>query len=167
MRGSGTTKTRQVICTYCSGCNEVGLRAMSVFCAHCRKRIILEDYNIKTFQAVAGYATCGDVIVHKKGLVTAPIRATNLVVKGVVKGDVTVRGRVEISATGSLMGRVCAPSLRVDDGASLDGFCEIRPLPVTAAKSAVPAADPVAADPAAEGGVRVIKAISTRRRAVR
>jgi cytoskeletal protein CcmA (bactofilin family) len=92
---------------------------MSVFCAHCRKRLILEDYNIKSYQAVAGYATCGDVIVHKQGRVAAPIQA----------GKVRVRGRVEIAATGTLTGSVSAPSITVSDGARLEAYCEIRPEP--------------------------------------
>jgi cytoskeletal protein CcmA (bactofilin family) len=102
---------------------------MSVFCAHCRKRLILEDYNIKSYQAVAGYATCGDVIVHKQGRVAAPIQAANLTVKGVVQGKVRVRGRVEIAATGTLTGSVSAPSITVSDGARLEAYCEIRPEP--------------------------------------
>ena len=102
MRGLRTAKTREVTCTHCGGRNEVAQRAMSVFCAHCRKRLILEDYDIKSYQAVAGYATCGDVVVQKKGRVSAPIKATNLTVKGVVQGEVRVRGRVDIASTGSI-----------------------------------------------------------------
>lgn len=129
MRGLGTAKTKEVVCTHCGGRNEVARRAMSVFCAHCQKRLILEDYNIKSYQAVAGYATCGDVIVHKQGRVAAPIQAANLTVMGVVQGAVRVRGRVEIAPTGTLTGRVSAPSITVSDGARLEAYCEIRPEP--------------------------------------
>lgn len=130
MRGLGTAKTREVVCTHCGGRNEVARRAMSVFCAHCRKRLILEDYNIKSYQAVAGYATCGDVIVHKQGRVAAPIQANNLTVKGTVQGNVRVRGHVEIEPNGVLTGKVTAPSITVSDGARLDAFMEIRPEPL-------------------------------------
>lgn len=110
---------------------------MSVFCAHCRKRLILEDYNVKCYQAVAGYATCGDVIVHKQGRVAAPIQAANLTVKGTVQGEVRVRGRVDIASTGSISGKIAAPSITVSDGARLDAYCVIRPEPVdTNVKSA-------------------------------
>jgi len=129
VRGLGTAKTREVVCTHCGGRNEVARRAMSVFCAHCKKRLILEDYNIKSYQAVAGYATCGDVIVHKAGRVAAPIQANNLTVKGTVQGNVRVRGHVEIAPNGVLTGKVFAPSITVSDGARLDAYLEIRPEP--------------------------------------
>lgn len=110
---------------------------MSVFCAHCKKRLILEDYNVKCYQAVAGYATCGDVIVHKQGRVAAPINAANLTVKGTVNGEVRVRGRVEIAATGTVTGKIAAPSITVIDGARLEAYCVIKPEPVdTNVKSA-------------------------------
>jgi cytoskeletal protein CcmA (bactofilin family)/DNA-directed RNA polymerase subunit RPC12/RpoP len=127
LRGLRTAKTREVTCTHCGGRNEVAQRAMSVFCAHCRKRLILEDYNIKSYQAVAGYATCGDVVVQKQGRVAAPIQAANLTVKGVVQGDVRVRGKVDIAATGSISGKIVAPAINVSDGARLEAYCEIRP----------------------------------------
>ena len=101
---------------------------MSVFCSHCRKRLILENYTIKTFQGLKGYATCGDVVVEKRGRVAAPIQANNLTVKGIVQGNVQARGKVEVASTGSLVGDVSAPSLCVRRGARLDGFCHIQPL---------------------------------------
>jgi cytoskeletal protein CcmA (bactofilin family) len=110
---------------------------MSVFCAHCRKRLILEDYNVKSYQAVAGYATCGNVTVHKQGRVAAPIQAANLMVKGTVQGDVRIRGLVEIAATGSITGKISAPSLHVSDGARIEAYCVIQPEPeATDVKSA-------------------------------
>lgn len=179
-------KTREVVCTHCGGRNAVALRAMSVFCAHCNKRLILEDYNIKSYQGLAGYTTCGDVIVHKAGRVTAPIQATNLTVKGIVQGAVRVRGRVEIASTGTLTGSISAPSLTVCDGARLDAYCEIRPEPEGApvksagvvADAATPptAAAPTGKSPAvaptpaprtaekAPAAPGPIKSISTRRR---
>ena len=101
--------------------------AMSVFCAHCRKRLILEDYVIKTFQGIREYATCGDVVVEKSGRITATIRAANLLIKGEVKGDVSVRERLEVTSTGSLTGNIVAPSILVGAGARLSGHCRIHP----------------------------------------
>jgi cytoskeletal protein CcmA (bactofilin family) len=103
---------------------------MSVFCPHCRQRLILEDYRIKTYQAVREIATCGDVIVEKKGAVAARVLAGNLTVKGKVQGNVRVQDRVEITKTGIVQGDICAPRLVVAIGAKVAGFCrigEIRP----------------------------------------
>jgi predicted acyltransferase (DUF342 family) len=105
---------------------------MSIFCDHCRKRLILENLSIKTYQAVRAYATCGDVVVEKTGRVRAPIQAGSLIVKGVVDGNVSTPGQVEIAATGSLVGDVAARSLIVRQGAQMTGFCRICPPEVAA-----------------------------------
>jgi len=87
-------QTRQIICIHCGGHNEVGLKAMSVFCKHCSRRLVVEDFQIKGFHAARSFDTCGDVIVEKRGQLAAFVRAKNLVVRGKVKGDVEARGRV-------------------------------------------------------------------------
>lgn len=136
--GLRTAKTKIVNCTHCGGANEVAARAMSVFCAHCRKRLILENYVIKSYQAVKGYSTCGDVSVEKRGRVAAPIQSNSLTVKGKVNGKIEARGKVEVTSTGSLEGSLKATSLIVVQGAQFNGYCEIRPAntPVEAAKPA-------------------------------
>ena len=118
-------RTRSVRCTHCNGENAVGHKAMSVFCRHCRKRLILEDYRIRTYHAVRMFATCGDILVEKRGQVTAPIRVRNLKVRGKVKGDVEARGRVEITGTGELRGDITAPVLVVEGGGLVQGYCRI------------------------------------------
>jgi hypothetical protein len=140
--GGPRTANRDVFCTHCGAVNTVPQRAMSVFCVHCQKRLILEDLVIRSYQALSSYVTCGDVIVEKAGRVRATIQANNLTVHGIVEGEVQTRGRVEIAASGSLVGAVHAPALRVADGARLVGYCEIRPDGAQAAPS------PAAAKPA-------------------
>ena len=100
---------------------------MSIFCSHCHKRLILEDYVIKTFQGLKGYSTCGNVTVEKKGQVSAFVQAKNLDVKGSVKGNVEVLGKVDVASTGVLVGDVAAPALEVHEGATFKGFCRIGP----------------------------------------
>ena len=46
-----------ILCPYCSQPTEVALRAMSIFCPHCRKRVILEDYKITSYYAVREFFT--------------------------------------------------------------------------------------------------------------
>lgn len=116
---------KHVACTHCGGGVHVSLRAMSVFCPHCNKRLILEDFKIDSYYAVREFFTCGDVVVEKKGHVVAPIRAGSLTVKGKVQGQAAVRGPVEIKKHGSFKGDLQAPSLVVENGAMLDGFVRI------------------------------------------
>ena len=116
---------RQVFCTSCGEPNDVGRRAMSVFCAHCQQRLILEDFKIKTYYAVRDFSTCGDILVEKKGHVVASVRAGNLTVKGKVQGEVQAQGRVVINKSGSLIGDLEAKVLELESGATLDGFVRI------------------------------------------
>lgn len=98
---------------------------MSVVCPHCNKRLIIEDYRIKSYHAVRQLATCGDIVVERRGSVVAMIKAGNLTVKGDVKGNVIARGRVSIDKTGSLIGDVQAAVLSVKDGGVLNGFLRV------------------------------------------
>ncbi len=119
---------KRVFCTSCLKPSEVGRRAMSVFCPHCKKRLILEDYRIKTYHAVRELFTCGNILVDKKGHVVAPIRVGNLTVKGRLQGPVIARGSVRITKTGSIHGDIEASSVRLDAGAQFDGFLRIGPV---------------------------------------
>lgn len=98
---------------------------MSVFCPHCHKRLILEDFKIRSYYAVREFSTCGDIVVERKGHVVAPIKVGNLTVKGMVKGQVTARGKVHVNKTGHLRGDIEAPSLLVERGGVFDGFLRI------------------------------------------
>ncbi len=98
---------------------------MSVFCPHCHKRLILEDYKIKTYYAVREFYTCGDIVVEKKGHVVAPVRAGTLTVKGKVQGSASTQGTVNIAKTGSFKGDIEAPSLHIESGAVIEGFLRI------------------------------------------
>lgn len=116
---------KEVFCTHCGKPTAVARRAMSVFCPHCSQRLILEDFKIKTYYAVRHFATCGDIVVEKKGHVVAPIVVGNLTVKGRVQGSVHARGHVHICKTGLVKGDLEAMSLDLENGAVLDGFVRI------------------------------------------
>ena len=116
---------RFVECTNCGGRIETTARAMSIFCPHCRKRVILEDFSIKGYHADKQFATCGDVTVEKGGTLSAPVQVSCLTVKGQVWGDVDARERVEIRKSGLIKGTVRAPQLIVKDGGVIVGRCEI------------------------------------------
>lgn len=120
---------RTVHCTHCGAAQEVALRAMSVFCPHCKQRLIIEDYTVTSYHATRMFATCGDIVVEKSGFVSAPIRVQQLTVRGRVQGNVEARGCVRIDRTGQLRGDVVAPRLVVADGAQLNGFVRIAPVP--------------------------------------
>ncbi len=116
---------KEVTCTNCGQHTKVARRAMSVFCPHCKQRLVLEDFKIRSYYAVRDFSTCGDIVVERKGHVVAPIKVGNLTVKGKVQGRVTARGTVNIRKTGSLKGDLEAPSLLIEGGGVLQGFLRI------------------------------------------
>ncbi len=126
-RQKSVTLTKTVPCTHCGAELEVTVRTMSMFCPHCQKRVILEDFTIKTYHAVRQFITCGDVVVEKGGTIAADVKAGRLTVHGKVWGNVEARRKVEIDRTGYVRGLIRAPRLTVADGASLVGHCDIRP----------------------------------------
>ena len=119
---------KRVRCTHCREEVEVAPKALSVFCTHCRQRLILEDFRIKNYRAVREFATCGDVVVEKRGAVAAQVQVGNLLVKGRVQGDVEARGKVEVAKTGDIRGDISAPRLVVRAGGTIKGFCRIGVL---------------------------------------
>ncbi len=98
---------------------------MSIFCPHCKKRLILEDFKIRSYYAVRDFSPCGDIVVERQGHVVAPIKVDNLTVNGKVQGRVTARGKVSISKTGWFKGDIEAPSLYVESGAVLDATLRV------------------------------------------
>jgi hypothetical protein len=106
---------------------EAAVKAMSMFCPHCRKRIILENFRIKTYHAVRLFATCGNVTVERKGHVAAPVRVGSITIRGEVRGDIQAREKVEIGKTGKLRGDITARRLVVRDGGILVGQCCVCP----------------------------------------
>lgn len=116
---------RRVACTYCAGAVDVALRAMSVFCPLCKKRLVLEDFKIDSYYAVREFFTCGEIVVEKKGHVVASIRGGTLTVKGKVQGHATVRGVVRIKKSGQFRGELQAPSLVIEEGAVFDAVVSI------------------------------------------
>ena len=102
---------------------------MSIFCPHCNKRLVIEDVRIQRYYAVREIATCGDVVVGKRGHAVAAIRASNLIVEGKVSGNVVAVGCVRVGSTASVTGDIRARGLFVEDGAAIHGFLRIEGTP--------------------------------------
>lgn len=72
-----------------------------------------------TFQGVV--ETAGNVIVGQDGQVMADITARNVSVAGLVKGNITASGRLEILSTGRVLGDINVASLMIDQGGVFRG----------------------------------------------
>lgn len=121
------TAVKTVACHHCGKMAEFPKRAMSAVCPHCNKRLILEDVVIRSYHAVRELATCGDVMVERKGHVVAAIKSLSLTIRGKVDGQVTARERVVLGKTCVLTGSISAPCLEVEIGAVMDCHVSIVP----------------------------------------
>ena len=64
-----------------------------------------------------------DVWIGEGGFVGADLVGDRVVVAGTVVGDVSARTSIELSSTGRVRGDLTAPSLRLAEGAVVDGAC--------------------------------------------
>ncbi len=64
-----------------------------------------------------------DVWVGPGGFVGADLSGNRVVIEGTVEGDVLARTSIELHATGCVRGDLTAPSLRLAEGAVVDGAC--------------------------------------------
>ncbi len=76
---------------------------------------------------IGSLKTNTQVIVSGSGRVKGNIQGRDIVIGGVIKGDIVATGRVELLSSGMLLGRIVAPSLTVEFGAVIDGLCRITP----------------------------------------
>lgn len=91
----------------------------------------------------------GDVLIGETGVVEADIEADNLVVKGRVAGDVTVRNTLEVHPGGELYGSIRARLIHIREGAVFEGRSQMIRSPVIE-KGSEPAEKTAAAVPGEE-----------------
>lgn len=63
----------------------------------------------------------GDVFIGQDARVVAKIKARHVVVAGELRGDVEAAGKLQIGATGTLVGNVKVSQLVVEEGGVLEG----------------------------------------------
>lgn len=69
----------------------------------------------------------GDLEISPTGLIEGPeVRATNIVVQGVLKAKVYAEGKLTLSRTARLEGDVVAGALEIEVGAYYTGYIETR-----------------------------------------
>lgn len=63
----------------------------------------------------------GDMVLGAKGKVKGEVTAQNLIIAGLIEGNVIIRERFEISATGRMNGDVQCNIITIEEGGILDG----------------------------------------------
>lgn len=67
----------------------------------------------------------GDLVVGETGHVKATIKCKNLLAVGIVHGNVTTYGQLEIAPTGRIEGDVNTARLVIEPGGLLHGHCKM------------------------------------------
>jgi cytoskeletal protein CcmA (bactofilin family) len=66
-----------------------------------------------------------EVVIAEGAIVSAKITATRLTIAGTVKGEITVRQRLELMSSARLHCTINTPSLILNEGAQFDGDCRM------------------------------------------
>ncbi|WP_246627595.1 bactofilin family protein [Paenibacillus solanacearum] len=82
----------------------------------------------------------GDVIVGEQAKVKSHIAARDIVIAGVVHGNVTAKGKLTITSKGQLFGNANAASLIIDEGGVFQGISKMEQAAQTGGSSGTPAA---------------------------
>lgn len=64
-----------------------------------------------------------NLIIGESGSVIGDITAVNVLISGSVEGDIIADGKIELLATGKILGNITAKSLIIDENACFDGRC--------------------------------------------
>ena len=67
----------------------------------------------------------GQVFISESARVESTIKASSVVIGGMVKGDIIATDKVTILSTGVVMGSISTAHLIAEDGVVLDGMCRI------------------------------------------
>ena len=65
----------------------------------------------------------GILVVDEEAVVEANIRASRVIIRGTVKGNVFATEKVEVTITGKLTGNVTAPEIFMETGCAFNGRC--------------------------------------------
>jgi cytoskeletal protein CcmA (bactofilin family) len=65
----------------------------------------------------------GLLVVDEDAVVNANINASQVIIRGAVKGNVNAAEKVELTITGKLIGNVTAPEIFMETGCTFNGQC--------------------------------------------
>jgi cytoskeletal protein CcmA (bactofilin family) len=84
------------------------------------------DGNIVIEGEVKGSVRTGKFLkIGDAAKVTANVEAESAIVSGEVDGNVSVRGKLELTATAKVAGDICASRLSIAEGALFNGACKM------------------------------------------
>lgn len=83
--------------------------------------------NIKIDGIISGKVqTSADLIIGSNAQIDADLIASNAVIAGIVKGNVTIKNSLTILETGKIIGNISCASLGIREGAYFSGNCRMQ-----------------------------------------
>jgi cytoskeletal protein CcmA (bactofilin family) len=83
----------------------------------------------------------GDVTIGERGVVKSNITARNIIIAGIVHGNVTAKESLRLMTTGQLFGNTATQTMTIDEGAVFQGTSRMEKItPGEKSKKADPAA---------------------------
>jgi cytoskeletal protein CcmA (bactofilin family) len=71
----------------------------------------------------------GTLIVGETAIIKGKVGLDTIIINGQVEGDVHAKTRVEIHSTGKVYGSVSTPTLTINEGGILEGYCKMEDVP--------------------------------------
>ena len=68
----------------------------------------------------------GTLIVGEGATIEANIHVSQIFNSGRIQGDVTADNKIEIRAPGKILGNIQAPSIVINEGATIEGNCQMH-----------------------------------------
>ena len=86
--------------------------------------IMLEQGIIIYGQVNGNVSTRGSIRIARDGIVNGNIKCSNIVLGGIVIGDIQSKGSVTLKSTSKLKGDISYRKLHIEDGAKFEGQCD-------------------------------------------
>lgn len=77
-------------------------------------------------KAEGSIEAAGDVVIGEGSVVDSSIRGRNVKVAGLVRGNISAAGVLEIASSGKVFGDVAVSKLSISDGAVFQGNCDMN-----------------------------------------
>lgn len=88
--------------------------------------------NIKIDGIISGKVqTSADLLIGSNAQIDADLIATNAIIAGTVKGNVTIKNALTILETGKIIGNISCTSLGIREGAYFTGNCRMQETKAT------------------------------------
>ncbi|MDR0721713.1 MAG: polymer-forming cytoskeletal protein [Treponema sp.] len=68
----------------------------------------------------------GLLMIDQEGVVDAQINAPQVIVRGLVNGDITAADKIEVSPSGRLQGNITTQEIALEAGCHFNGYCTMH-----------------------------------------